>query len=166
MEEVPDLYEAPYDPARPVVCFDERPRQLLAEVRPAEPPAPDKPAREDTEYERKGVRNRMMICEPQCGVREVLIAERQTKVDCAQSLRHLADRYPEADVIRVVLDHLNTHKAASFYEAFPPEEARRLARKLEFHDTPKHGSGLNIAEIEWAVLSNACLSRRIPDEEL
>jgi len=107
----------------------------------------------------------MMICEPQCGVRAVLITGRRTKVDCAQSLRHLADRYPEADVIRVVLDPLNTHKAASLCEAFPPEEARLLARKREFHYTPKHGGGLNIAEIERAVLSNACLSRRMPDEE-
>jgi len=164
MEDVLDLYETPYDPTRPVVCFDESPRQLIAEVRPPEPPAPGKPAREDTEYERKGVQNLMMICEPKCGVREVLVTERRTKIDFAQSMRHLADLYPEAEVIRVVLDNLNTHKVASLYEAFPPEEARLLARKLTFHYTPKHGSGLNIAEIELAVLSNSCLSRRIPDE--
>jgi hypothetical protein len=164
MEDVLDVYEEPYDPARPVVCFDESPKQLIAEVRPPEPPAPGKPAREDTEYERKGVRDLMMICEPKRGFREVLVTERRTKLEFAQSMRHITELYPEATVIRVVLDNLNTHKVGSLYEAFPADEARRIAQKLEFHYTPKHGSWLNIAEIELAVLSNTCLSRRIPDE--
>lgn len=165
MEDVLDVYEAPYDPARPVVCFDESPKQLIAEVRPPEPPAPGKPAREDTEYERMGVRDLMMICEPKRGFREVLVTERRTKIEFAQSMRHITERYPDATVIRVVLDNLNTHKVGSLYEAFPAEEARRIAQRLEFHYTPKHGSWLNIAEIELAVLSNTCLSRRIPDED-
>lgn len=165
MEDVLDLYEEPYDAARPVVCFDESPKQLIAEVRPPEPPEPGKPAREDTEYERKGVRDVMMICEPKRGVREALITERRTKIEFAQSMRHIVELYPDAEVVRVVLDNLNTHKVGSLYEAFPPEDARMIARKLEFHYTPKHGSWLNIAEIELAVLSNTCLSQRIPDED-
>lgn len=165
MEDVLDLYEAPYDPARPVVCFDESPKQLIGEVRPPEPPQPGTPARQDTEYQRNGVRDLMMICEPKRGWREVLVMERRTKIEFANCMRHIVDAYPEAEVIRVVLDNLNTHKAASLYEAFPADEARAIARKIEFHYTPKHGSWLNIAEIELAVLSNMCLSQRIPDEE-
>lgn len=165
MEDVLDLYEAPYDPARPVVCFDESPKQLIGEVRPSEPPQPGTPARQDTEYQRNGVRDLMMICEPKRGWREVLVMERRTKIEFAHCMRHIVEAYPEADVIRVVLDNLNTHKVASLYEAFPADEARAIARKIEFHYTPKHGSWLNIAEIELAVLSNMCLSQRIPDEE-
>ena len=164
MEDVLDLYEAPYDPARPVVCFDESPKQLIGDVREPMPPHPGTPAREDTEYQRNGVRDLMMICEPKRGWRDVLVMERRTKIDFAHCMRHIVQSYPDAEVIRVVLDNLNTHKAASLYEAFPPEEARAIARKLEFHHTPKHGSWLNIAEIELAVLSNMCLSQRIPDE--
>lgn len=164
MEDVLDLYEAPYDPARPVVCFDESPKQLIGEVREPMPPQPGTPARQDTEYQRNGVRDLMMICEPKRGWREVLVMERRTKVEFAQCMKHVVQSYPDAEVIRVVLDNLNTHKAASLYEAFPPEEARAIARKIEFHYTPKHGSWLNIAEIELAVLSNMCLSQRIPDE--
>ena len=148
-----------------MVCFDESPKQLIAEVRPPQPPTPGKPRREDTEYERKGVRDLMMICEPKRGFREVLVTERRTKIEFAQSKRHITELYPDAEVIRVVLDNLNTHKVGSLYEAFPPEEAHRMAQKLEFHYTPKHGSWLNIAEIELAVLSNTCLSRRMADEE-
>ena len=165
MEDVLDLYAAPYDPTRPVVCFDESPKQLIGEVRTPIPPQPGTPAREDTEYERKGVRDLMMICEPKRGWREVLITERRTKIDFAHCMRHIVQAYPKAEVIRVVLDNLNTHKPASFYEVFPPDEARAIAKKLEFHYTPKHGSWLNIAEIELAVLSNMCLSQRIPDED-
>lgn len=164
MEDVLDLYEEPYDPARPVVCFDESPKQLIGEVRDPMPPQPGTPARQDTEYQRNGVRDLMMICEPKRGWRDVLIMERRTKVEFAHCMRHIVQSYPDAEVIRVVLDNLNTHKAASLYEAFPPEEARAIARKLEFHYTPKHGSWLNIAEIELAVLSNMCLSQRIADE--
>ncbi len=164
MEEVLDLYEEFYDPARPLVCFDESPRQLVAEVREPIPAQPGMPARHDVEYQRNGVRDLMMICEPKRGFREVLILPRRTKIDFAKSMKHVVGLYPDAEVTRVVLDNLNTHTAGALYEAFPPEEARALARKLEFHYTPKHGSWLNIAEIELAVLSNSTLSHRIPDE--
>lgn len=165
MEDLLDLYAEPYDPVRPVVCFDESPKQLIGEVREPIPPQPGAPARQDTEYKRNGVRNLMMICEPKRGWRDVLIMQRRTKIDFAHAMRHIVECYPDAEVIRVVLDNLNTHKTASLYEAFPPEEARAIARKLEFHYTPKHGSWLNIAELELAVLSNMCLSQRIADEE-
>lgn len=146
MEDVLDLYEAPYDPAYPMVCFDESLKQLIGEVREPIPPQPGTPARQDTEYQRNGVRDLMMICEPKRGWREVLVMERRTKVEFAHCMRHIVQCYPEAKVIRVVLDNLNTHKPASLYEAFPPEEARAIARKLEFHYTPKHGSWLNSAK--------------------
>lgn len=165
MEDLLDLYAEPYDPVRPVICFDESPKQLIGEVREPMPPQPGAPARQDTEYKRNGVRNLMMICEPKRGWRDVLIMQRRTKIDFAHAMRHIVECYPDAEVIRVVLDNLNTHKTASLYEAFPPEEARAIARKLEFHYTPKHGSWLNIAELELAVLSNMCLSQRIADEE-
>ena len=164
MEDVLDVYAEPYDPKRPVVCFDESPLQLIAEVRESTPAKPGKPAREDTEYQRKGVRDLMRIGEPKRGFREVLITERRTKLDFAQSMKHIVELYPQADKIRVVQDNLNTPKMGSLYDAFPPQEARAIASKLEFHFTPKHGSWLNIAEIEWAVLSNMCPDR-IPDEE-
>jgi hypothetical protein len=165
MEDVLDLYADPLDPARPMVCFDESPRQLIGELRAPLPPAPSAPQRQDTEYERKALRNLMMICEPKRGQREVLITARRTKVEFAHCMRHIVQSYPDAEMSRVVLDNLNTHTPASLYEAFPPEEARAIARKLQFHDTPKHGSWLNIAEIELAVLANMCLSVRIGDEE-
>jgi hypothetical protein len=159
-----DLYASPYDPARPVVCFDESPKQLIADVRAPLPTQPGQPARQDNEYQRQGVRNLMMICEPKQGWREVLIRERRTPIDFALCMRHVVQSYPDIEVIRVVLDNLNTHKAASFYEAFPPEEARAIARKIEFHYTPKHGSWRGIAESELAVLANMFLSQRISDE--
>lgn len=165
MEDVLDLYEAPYDEKRPVVCFDESPEQLIAEVRQPLPPEPGQPARYDVEYKRNGVRNLLMICEPRRGTREVLVTTTRNKIDFAHAMKHLAQAYASAEVIRVVLDNLNTHKIASLYEAFPPDEARALARKLEFHYTPKHGSWLNIAEIEFAVLSNMCLKQRLGNEE-
>ena len=164
MEDVLDLYEAPYDPAHPVVCCDESPKQLIGEVRTFLSARPGRLAHQDTEYCRNGVRNLMMICKPKRGWREVLVMERRTKIDFAHCMRHIAQCYPDAEIVRVVLDNLNTHKMASLYEAFPPDEACAIARKLEFHYTPKHGSWLNIAEIELAVLSNSCLSRRVPDE--
>ena len=165
MEDVLDLYEEPYDPARPVVCFDESPKQLIAEVRAPIPAEPGTPARYDTEYERKGVCDLMMICEPKRGFRPIEITDRRTKIEFAHCMKQIAELYPGADVIRLVLDNLNTHKPASLYEAFPAEQARNLARRLAFHYTPKHGSWLNIAEIELAVLSNRCLSQRIPNKE-
>lgn len=165
MEDVLDLYAAPYDSARPVVCFDESPKQLVSEVREPITVQPGRPAREDVEYKRNGVRELMMICEPKRSWREVLVTERRTKIDFAHCMRHIVETYPQADIIRIVLDNLNTHKISSLYEAFPPDKARAIARKLEFHYTPKHGSWLNIAEIEFAVLSNMCLLRRIPDEQ-
>ena len=165
MEDVLDLYEEPYDPQRPVICFDESPKQLIAEVREPIPAEPGTPARYDTEYERKGVCDLMMICEPKRGFRYVSITDRRTKIEFAHCMKQIAELYPDADIIRVVLDNLNTHKVASLYEAFPAEQARSLARRLEFHYTPKHGSWQNIAEIELAVLSNMCLSQRIPDKE-
>jgi hypothetical protein len=165
MEDVLDLYEEPYDPKRPLVCFDESPKQLIAEVREPLPAEPGSPARYDTEYERKGVCDVMMICEPKRGFRQVDITDRRTKIEFAHSMKHIAELYPDASVIRVVLDNLNTHKPASLYEAFPAEQARELVRRLEFHYTPKHGSWLNMAEIELAVLSNSCLSQRMPDKD-
>jgi len=164
MEDVLDLYAEPYDAARPVVCFDESPKQLIAEVRQPLPLEPGQPARYDVEYKRNGVRNLLMICEPKRGWREVLVTTTRNKIDFARAMKQLVQTYADAGVIRVVLDNLNTHKIASLYEAFPPDEARALARKLEFHFTPKHGSGLNIAEIEFAVLSNMCLRGRIGEE--
>ena len=162
MEDVLDLYAEPYDPQRPVVCFDETTTQLLAETRPALPPRPGLPLRQDYEYRREGTRNLFLACEPLAGWREVAVTERRTMQDFARRMRWLADEaYPEAEVVRVVLDNLNTHRRASLYETFPAEEARRIARRLEFHYTPKHGSWLNMAEIEFSVLSRSCLKQRL-----
>ena len=166
MEDVLDLYAEPYDPQRPVVCFDETTTQLLAETRPALPPRPGLPLRQDYEYRREGTRNRFLACEPLAGWREVAVTEWRTMQDFARRMRWLADEaYPEAEVVRVVLDNLNTHRRASLYETFPAEEARRIARRLEFHYTPKHGSWLNMAEIEFSVLSRSCLKQRLSGEE-
>ncbi len=165
MEDVLDLYEEPYDEKRPMVCFDESPKQLIAEVREPIPAAPGRRECFDVEYKRNGVRDLMMISEPKLGMRKVLVTERRTKIDFAQTMKHVAEMYPDAEVVRVVLDNLNTHKVASLYEAFPPEEARAIARKLEFHYTPKHGSWLNMAEMEFSVLARTCLADRVPDEE-
>ena len=166
MEDVLDLYAEPYDPQRPVVCFDETSTQLLAETQPALPPRPGLPLRQDYEYRREGTRNLFLACEPLAGWREVAVTERRTMQDFARRMRWLADEaYPEAKVVRVVLDNLNTHRRASLYETFPAEEARRIARRLEFHYTPKHGSWLNMAEIEFSVLSRSCLKQRLSGEE-
>ena len=144
MEDVLDLYAEPYDPQRPVVCFDETSTQLLAETQPALPPRPGLPLRQDYEYRLEGTRNLFLACEPLAGWREMAVTERRTMQDFARRMRWLADEaYPEAEVVRVVLDNLNTHRRASLYETFPAEEARRIARRLEFHYTPKHGSRLN-----------------------
>jgi hypothetical protein len=163
MEAVLDLYEEPYDPQRPVVCFDETPRQLIGEVREPEPVQPGRPAREDSEYVRNGVAEILLWCEPAAGQRHLRVTERRTKIDFAQAMEQLAVQYASAEVIRVVMDNLNTHKPGSLYEAFPPEKAHALLQKLEFHYTPKHGSWLNMAEIEFAALQRPCLDRRTPD---
>lgn len=166
MEDVLDLYAEAYDPLRPKVNFDETNKQLIAETRAALPAKAGRVQRYDYEYERNGTRNLFMICEPQAGWRHVAITERRTKIDFAHQMKWLVDeRYPDAEVIRIVLDNLNTHKIASLYEAFAPAEARRIAKKLEFHPTPKHGSWLNMAEIELSVMQRQCLDRRIADEE-
>ena len=166
MEDVLDLYAEPYDPKRPKVNFDETSRQLLADKQAPLPAWPKKPARFDYEYERAGTRNLFMFCEPQAGWRHVEVTAQRTKIDFAHRMKWLVDeRYPEAEVIRVVLDNLNTHARGSLYEAFEPAEARRLVEKLEFHYTPKHGSWLNMAEIELSILQRQCLKRRIADEE-
>ena len=162
MEDVLDLYAEPYDPKRPVVCFDETSTQLLAETRPSLPAEPGRPLRQDYEYRREGTRNRFLACEPLAGWRQVAITERRTMQDFAQQVRWLVDEaYPEIPVVRVVLDNLNTHRVASLYETFPAAEARRIAKRLEFHYTPKHGSWLNLAEIEFSVLARSCLKQRL-----
>lgn len=167
MEDVLDLYAEPYDEKRPKVNFDETSKQLIAETRAGLEGKAGRLRRYDYEYKRNGVRNLFMICEPQAGWRHIAITQRRTKVDFAHQMKWLVDeRYPEAEIIRIVLDNLNTHKIASLYEAFEPGEARRIARKLEFHPTPKHGSWLNMAEIEFSILDRQCLDRRIGDEEM
>ena len=165
MEDVLDLYAEPYDPKRPVVCFDEISTQLLAETRAPMPPRPGIPLRQDYEYRREGVRNLFLTCEPLAGWRQVAVTQRRTMQDFAHQMRWLVDEaYPEVPVVRV-LDNLNTHRTASLYETFPAVEARRIAQRLEFHYTPKHGSWLNMAEIEFSVLSRSCLRQRVPDQE-
>ena len=166
MDDVLDLYAEPYDPKRPVVCFDETSTQLLAETRAPMPPRPGRPQRQDYEYRREGTRNLFLACEPLAGWRQVAVTQRRTMQDFAHQMRWLVDEaYPEVPVVRVVLDNLNTHRSASLYETFPAVEARRIAKRLEFHYTPKHGSWLNMAEIEFSVLSRSCLRQRIPDQE-
>ena len=165
MEDVLDLYEEAYDPARPKVCFDETNKQLIEEKRLPLPAKPGQPACYDYEYKRNGVRNLFMFCEPQRGWRHIDVTKQRTMQDFARQMQWLVDvTYPDAEVVRVVLDNLNTHKPASLYETFPPAEARRILKKLEFHYTPKHASWLNMAEIEFSVLSRQCLDRRIEDE--
>ena len=161
-----DLYEEEYDPERPVVCFDETSKQLIGHTRMPIAAASGRLERQDYEYERNGARNLFMMCEPKGGWRHVEVTERRrTAVDFAERMRWLVDQaYPDTGVIRLVLDNLNTHKKGSLYEAFEPSEARRIARRLQFHHTPKHGSWLNMAEIEFSVFSRQCLRRRIGDE--
>jgi hypothetical protein len=164
MEDVLDLYAEPYDADRPVVGFDERPLQLLGETRTPVPTAPGRVRRVDYEYRRNGTGNVFTTVEPLAGWRHVEVTQRRATSDFAQQMRWLVDEaYPDAQVIRVVLDNLNTHTIASLYATFPAPEARRLARRLEFHHTPKHGSWLNVAECELAVLASQCLNRRLPD---
>ncbi len=164
MEDVLELYQEPYDPARPVVCMDETNKQLVGETRTPMAARPGHPRRIDYEYERRGTADVFLFTEPLGNWRCVDITETRTRLDWAQQMKNLVDDYfPDATTIRVVMDNLNTHTIGSLYEAFPPEEARRIATKLELHYTPKHGSWLNVAEIELRVLTVQCLSRRIAD---
>lgn len=164
MENVLDIYHLPYDPQYPVVCMDESCKQLIGEVRDPIPCEPGKPLRVDDEYIRNGVAEIFMEVEPLAGKRHVEITERRTRKDWAAQIKQMLDeRYPDAIKVRLVMDNLNTHNIASLYEAFEPEEARRLAERLEIHYTPKHGSWLNMAEIELSVLKGQCLDRRIAE---
>ena len=164
MEEVLDVYQQPDDPDRPLVCMDEASKQLVGETRPPLPARPGAVAHEDAEYVRNGVANLFMFFAPLAGWRHVEVTERRTRLDWAHAMRDLVDVYfPTASTIRLVCDNLNTHTAGSLYEAFPPEEARRILDRLELHHTPKHGSWLNMAEIELSVLSGQCLDQRIAD---
>lgn len=166
MEDVIDVYTRPYDPAHPVVCFDESNKQLVGETVEPLPMEPGQPQRYDYQYERNGVCNLFMFSEPLAGWRHVEVTDRRTKQDYAQQMKYLVDvRYPDAEVITVVHDQLNTHVPSALYETFAPAVAKRILDKLEFHYTPKHGSWLNMAEIELSVLSRQCLDRRIPDKE-
>jgi hypothetical protein len=161
-----EVYTRPFDPKRPQVCMDELSKQLVGETRTPIPAAPGQPERYDYEYVRKGVGNLFIFFEPLAGRREVKVTERRTMVDWAYAVRELVDvHYPEAEMIVVVMDNLNTHGIGSLYEAFPPAEAQRLAKKLEIHHTPKHGSWLNMAESELSILARQCLHQRIPDLE-
>ncbi len=162
MEDVLEVYKRPYDPKRPVVCLDETSKQLIGEVQTAVPAAPGQVAQYDYEYVRNGVANIFMIFEPLAGQRDVEVTDRRTKKDYAECLRKISDEmYSEAEVVVLVQDNLNTHSPASLYEAFAPAEAKRLADRFEFHYTPKHGSWLDMAEIELGILGRQCLSRRI-----
>jgi DDE superfamily endonuclease len=164
MDDVLELYQQPYDPKFPVVNMDEKPLQLIKETRQPLPAKPGKPLRYDYEYARVGTANVFLCTEPLTGWRTVAVREHRTSVDWAHQIQALLDdHYPTAEKVRVVCDNLNTHTSASLYEAFEPQEARRLAQRLELHHTPKHGSWLNIAEIELSVLSKQCLHRRIAD---
>jgi hypothetical protein len=164
MEDVLEVYHLPYDPQVPMICMDEHPVQLIKEVRAPLQAAAGQPERYDYEYERNGTANIFMFTEPLRGFRTVSVREHKTAIDWATEIQQLLDtRYPEADRIRLVCDNLNTHGIGALYEAFPPEQARRLASRLEIHHTPKHGSWLNIAEIELSALTLQCLDRRLPD---
>jgi DDE superfamily endonuclease len=165
MEDVLDLYAQPYDPARPKVNFDETSKQLSAEPRCPWPARPGQPERYDSEYQRKGTRNLCLCCEPQTGWRHIALTEPRTMQDFAHQRKWwVEERYPDAEVIRVVLENLNTPRPAALYETFAPAEAQRIRKKLEFPYPPKHGSWLNLAEIELSVLSRQCLDRRSADE--
>lgn len=166
MEKVLDVYKRPLDPFHPVVCMDESPKQLIGETKRSIPASPGKPARYDYEYCRRGVCNIFLACEPLAGKRMVTITERKTKQDWAAFLEQIAGLYKIADKITLVMDNLNTHEPGAFYETFPPEKAKALWHRFEFVYTPKHGSWLNMAEIELNVLTGQCLNRRIDDIEV
>jgi hypothetical protein len=162
MEDVLDVYQRPVDTKRPVICLDETSRQVLADVRAPLPVTPGHPTRHDPEYARAGVINCFLVTEPLRGWRQVRVSQRRTRLDFAHCIKELVEvHYPQAERLVLVMDQLNTHSPASLYEAFPPAEAKRLADKLEIHYTPKHGSWLNMAEIELSVLQRQCLDRRL-----
>ncbi|MDQ3755550.1 MAG: IS630 family transposase [Acidobacteriota bacterium] len=164
MEDVFDLYAEPYDAQRPLVNFDEKSKQLVEESRAIRAAKPGRAARYDYEYRRHDVSNLFAFCEATAGWRHLAVTERHTTQDFAAQMKWLVDeQYPQAEKIRVVMDNLTPHKPASLYERFAPEEARRILRRLEFHYTPKHGSWLNLVEIELSVLERQCLNRRIPE---
>jgi hypothetical protein len=164
MEDVIEVYQRPYNPDCPVVCMDESSKQLAADVRPPIPAVPGQVRREDSEYKRNGVADVFMFVEPLAGRRFVSVTETRTAVDWACQIKNLLTvHYPEAPKVCLVSDNLNTHDISSLYKAFPAAEALVLAKRLEMHHTPKHGSWLNIAECELSVLSRQCLDRRIPD---
>src|SRR5215475_6029662 len=166
MEDVLEVYHRPYDEKRPLVCLDEASKQLIGEITRPLPAEPGQPLRFDYEYVRNGTANLFMVSEPLLGWRAVHVTERRTATDFAEVVRWLVEElHPDAEKVVLVLDNLNTHKVASLYEAFPPEQARRIAERLEIHHTPKHGSWLNVAEIELSVLTRQCLGRRIGDPE-
>jgi hypothetical protein len=165
MEDVLDLYAEDVMADYPVVCFDESPYQLVADVRPGQPPAPGRPARQDFEYQRAGTCNLFLAFHPGSGWRHVTVTDRRTKQDFAEQMRDLVDvHFPHATLISVVLDNLNTHSPASLYATFAPAEAKRILNKLEFRYTPKHGSWLNMAELEFALLHQQCLDRRLDSQ--
>jgi hypothetical protein len=162
MEDVLELYAEPLDESRPVVCMDELSKELHAHVAEPIAPQPGRPAKEDYEYKRNGTANVFLLLCPLLGWRHLEVTARRGYLEFAQVMKALADvHFPKADVIRVVLDNLNTHVFGALYEAFPPAEARRIAQRFEFHYTPKHGSWLNMAEMEFSVLTRQCLNRRI-----
>ena len=166
MEKVLEVYKRPYDKRFPVVCMDESPKQLIRETRLPVPMNPGMPARYDYEYERCGVCNIFMAGEPLAGKRMVRVTERRTKRDWARFVKEIAEQYPQAERITLVMDNLSTHKPGSLYESFSPEEAKRLWDRFDFVFTPKHGSWLNVAEIELNVLNGQCLNRRIDEIEI
>ena len=162
MEDILDLYQQPFDPSYPVVCMDEKPYQLLDDLRAPFPMQPGRPQKQDGDYKRNGTCSIFVFTDPLAGWRHVTVCERRTKIDWANQIRDLLEiHYPNTPKIRLVMDNLNTHSLSSLYEAFPPEIARSLAKRLEIHYTPKHGSWLNIAEIELSAMSKQCLDRRI-----
>ena len=164
MEDILEVYHRPYNPKYPVVCMDEQPVQMIKETRQSIPCEPGKPERYDYQYERAGVANIFMFAEPLAGQRYVGVRERRTATDWATEIKNMLDNiYPDVEKVVLVMDNLNTHKIGSLYKRFPPEEAKRLAERLEIHHTPKHGSWLNIAEIELSVMTQQCLARYVPD---
>jgi hypothetical protein len=166
MYDLLDLYEEPYDPRRPEVCIDEKPKQLLGDSRAPVPMEPGHAAKHDYEYVRRGRANIFMAVEFKAGRRTTRVTSRRTKRDFAKFVKHLVDRvYPDAEVIRLVVDNLNTHNGSSFFETYPAEEAQRILDRIEFHYTPVHASWLNVAEIEIGVMDAECTGRRIPDKE-
>lgn len=164
MEDVLEVYERPYDPERPLVCLDEAAKQIISDVRPPVPMKPNSAStvHYDNEYKREGTCALFMVSQPLVGQREVIVSDRRTAKDYAHVIRHLCDEiHPDAETIVLVQDNLNTHGAWSLYEAFEPHEAQRLAQRIEWHYTPKHGSWLNMAEIELGVLARQCLNQRM-----